>query len=222
MATLFLVRHGQASFGSANYDCLSDTGRQQARWLGEYFAGRGVDFTRVVAGSMVRQQDTAREILAGMGRTDAIETHAGLNEYDGEALFRAYTRADAIAHQNGDRNQYWRTFRQAYEAWTEGGLGDAIESWHAFGARIAEGIAHATEGATREQTVLVVSSGGVIGRAVADLLHAPARAAVEMNLQFRNSAFCEIVVGRGTRRLVTFNTLPHLDREDRRASITLA
>ncbi|MGT2494736.1 phosphoglycerate mutase family protein [Cupriavidus basilensis] len=70
MATLFLVRHGQASFGAANYDCLSDTGRQQARWLGEYFRERGIAFKRVVAGSLVRQQDTAMEILAGMGAGD--------------------------------------------------------------------------------------------------------------------------------------------------------
>ncbi|HBD39143.1 MAG TPA: histidine phosphatase family protein, partial [Cupriavidus sp.] len=52
MATLFLVRHGQASFGAANYDCLSDTGRQQSRWLGEYFRDRGVQFRRVVAGTL--------------------------------------------------------------------------------------------------------------------------------------------------------------------------
>ncbi len=46
MALLFLVRHGQASFGQAHYDQLSDQGRQQARWLGEYFAGRGLKFKR--------------------------------------------------------------------------------------------------------------------------------------------------------------------------------
>ena len=67
MALLFLVRHGQASFGSSDYDRLSDLGRQQSRWLGEYFAGRGVHFKRVVAGSLKRQQDTASEVLAGMG-----------------------------------------------------------------------------------------------------------------------------------------------------------
>ncbi|WP_020205386.1 histidine phosphatase family protein [Cupriavidus sp. WS] len=247
MATLFLVRHGQASFGAANYDCLSATGRQQARWLGEYFRDRGVAFTRVIAGSLVRQQDTALEILAGMGtpgvppgtapRAPAealatvaeeapracVETHPGLNEYDGEALYRSHTAGrDHRAHQNEDYNDYWRTFRAAYQAWTLDQLAGMPESWRDFGGRIRAGLAHATEGATREDALLVVSSGGAIGRAVADLLGAPAQTAIELNLQFRNTAFCEIIAGRGTQRLLSFNSLPHLERADRRQAITFA
>ncbi|MGO4158367.1 histidine phosphatase family protein [Cupriavidus sp. YAF13] len=228
MATLFLVRHGQASFGAANYDCLSDTGRQQARWLGEYFRERGVAFKRVVAGSLVRQQDTALEILAGMRAGDVpvqtdIETHLGLNEYDGEALYRSHTGgADHRAHQNADYNDYWRTFRAAYQAWTLDQLVGMPESWAEFGGRIRDSLLHATEGASREDAVLVVSSGGAIGRATADLLGAPAQTAIELNLQFRNTAFCEIISGRGTQRLLSFNSLPHLDRGDRRDAITFA
>ena len=43
LAELTLVRHGQASFGAANYDQLSDLGMQQSRWLGEYFAAIGAE-----------------------------------------------------------------------------------------------------------------------------------------------------------------------------------
>jgi len=224
MATLFLVRHGQASFGAANYDCLSDTGRQQARWLGEYFRDRGVAFRRVVAGTLERQQDTASEILAGMGSPQApIESHRGLNEYDGEALYRCHTGgADHRAHQNGDYQDYWRTFRAAYHAWTQEGLAGMPESWADFGARIGAALTHASEGAAREEAILVVSSGGVIGRATADLLGAPAQAAIELNLQFRNTGFCEIIVGRGTRRLLSFNSVPHLEQPERRSALTFA
>ena len=38
MANLFLVRHGQASFGADDYDRLSPTGHEQSRLLGEYLA----------------------------------------------------------------------------------------------------------------------------------------------------------------------------------------
>ncbi|HEX5612745.1 MAG TPA: phosphoglycerate mutase family protein, partial [Burkholderiales bacterium] len=48
MAELYLVRHAQASFGTEDYDRLSELGRRQARWLGEYFAERGMRFDRVV------------------------------------------------------------------------------------------------------------------------------------------------------------------------------
>lgn len=224
MATLFLVRHGQASFGAANYDCLSDVGRQQARWLGEYFKDRGVQFRRVVAGTLVRQQDTATEILNGMGAaTTPVGTHAGLNEYDGEALYRSFTNgADHRAHQNGDYQDYWRTFRAAFAAWTQDQLPAMPETWQAFGARMQDALAHATEGAAREDTLLVVSSGGAIGRAVADLLGAPTQTAIELNLQFRNTGFCELIVGRGTQRLLSFNNVPHLERPERRRAITFA
>lgn len=226
MATFFLVRHGQASFGSANYDCLSDKGRQQSRWLGEYFAERGMRFRRVIAGGLVRQQDTASEILSAMGDAGAgieIETHAGFNEYDGESLYRTHTGgADHRAHQNGDYNDYWRTFRAAYRAWTLDQLTGMPETWGAFGDRIRAAFSHCAEGCTREDAILLVSSGGAIGRAVADLLGAPAQTAIELNLQFRNTAFCEIIAGRTTQRLLTFNGIPHLDRADRRALITFA
>jgi len=224
MATLFLVRHGQASFGAANYDCLSATGRQQARWLGEYFRDRGLSLKRVVAGTLVRQQDTASEILSAMGVSgSSMASHPGLNEYDGEALYRAYTGgADHRAHQNGDYHDYWRTFRSAYHAWTQDTLADMPESWAEFGARINGALTQACEGTSREDAILVVSSGGAIGRAAADLLGAPAQTAIELNLQFRNTAFCEIIVGRDTRRLLSFNSVPHLELPDRRSAQTFA
>ena len=59
MAELFMVRHGQASFGTGNYDQLSALGERQGVWLGEYFAERGIAFDRVVTGSMQRHRQTA-------------------------------------------------------------------------------------------------------------------------------------------------------------------
>ena len=42
MGTLYLVRHGQASFGADDYDNLSPLGHQQRQRLGEYFKERGL------------------------------------------------------------------------------------------------------------------------------------------------------------------------------------
>ena len=51
MSLVYLVRHAQASFGARDYDRLSELGRQQARWLGDYFAGRGLRFARQITRS---------------------------------------------------------------------------------------------------------------------------------------------------------------------------
>ena len=51
MAQLTIVRHAQASFGSDNYDQLSDLGFQQSTWLGEYFREREIEFSVLVTGT---------------------------------------------------------------------------------------------------------------------------------------------------------------------------
>ena len=215
MATLFLVRHGQASFGQANYDQLSALGRQQSRWLGEYFAARGIRFSRALAGSLVRQQDTASEILRGMDTSLEVATHAGLDEYNGEALYAKFTNGrDVLAHQKSDYRGYWRTLKTAMHAWADGTLAGDFETWQEFGERTRSALALATQGAAREEAVLVVSSGGAISRALIDILHCPSAMAVEFNLQFRNTGVCELIVGSDATRLVTFNSLPHLDRPE--------
>jgi broad specificity phosphatase PhoE len=42
VGVILLVRHGQASFGGADYDVLSPSGERQARRLGAALAARGV------------------------------------------------------------------------------------------------------------------------------------------------------------------------------------
>ena len=223
MSIIYLVRHAQASFGSEDYDRLSDLGRRQARWLGEHFASHGLNFRGVLAGTLTRQRDTASEIVAAMGAPETpIGRHPGLDEYPGEALYRAYARAEPREHQLADYRAYWRTFRAAMAAWAADELTDVPETWGEFGERVRDALAHASGGAGRDDAVLVVSSGGAIGRAVADIVGSPASVAIELNLQFRNSAFCELIAGGGSLRLLSFNSMPHLDRPDRRQAVTFA
>jgi broad specificity phosphatase PhoE len=222
MSFVYLVRHAQASFGAENYDQLSELGRTQSRWLGEYFAARGLRFARVVAGTLVRQQDTARGVLAAMGAdAEAVETHAGLDEYHAEALYAAHTGgADPRTHQRADYRDYWRTFRAAMRSWADGTLRDVPETWDEFGARVNEALASACRDAGRDENVLVVSSGGAIARALVDVLGSPGHVAIELNLQFRNTAFCELLAGGSGLRLISLNTLPHLEEPARRHAIT--
>jgi broad specificity phosphatase PhoE len=222
VATLYLVRHGQASFAAENYDRLSALGRQQSVWLGEYFAERGIAFSRVVCGTLERQRQTARAILETMGSALAAEEHPGWNEYSGDALYRAYLGDDwARGRATGDVRAVYRTIKAALEAWSEGRLEGALpETWGGFGERVAAAMRSACAGLPNDAVVLAASSGGAIARGVADLMRAPARAAIELNLQFRNSGFCEIFFSQRSMRLVSVNCIPHLDRSDRRAAIT--
>lgn len=52
MTTIYLVRHGQASFGAESYDKLSPNGELQAKVLGQYFDQILKEAPYAVAGSM--------------------------------------------------------------------------------------------------------------------------------------------------------------------------
>ncbi len=65
MATLYFVRHGQASFGADDYDQLSALGRSQAEALGAHWAARGVTFNAVFRGTLKRHQQTLDGLLIG-------------------------------------------------------------------------------------------------------------------------------------------------------------
>ena len=82
MGILYLVRHGQASFGANDYDVLSSTGREQSVRLGEYFKYKGVSFDAALTGSLNRQIQTFAGICQGMDTTLDALSWPGLNEYD--------------------------------------------------------------------------------------------------------------------------------------------
>ena len=222
MTTLYLVRHGQASFAAANYDNLSELGHRQSAWLGEHFASRGIVFARAVCGTLDRQRQTARTLLDAMGSATTVVEHPGWNEYSGDALYKAYHGEGwAKARAKGDVREFYRTIKAALLLWADEKLaGDLPETWREFGERGAAAMRAACEGLPPDACVLAASSGGAISRAVATLLQAPAQTAIELNLQYRNSAFCEIFVSPRSMRMVSFNCIPHLDRPDRADAIT--
>ncbi len=66
MTTIYLVRHGQASFGKSNYDELSENGEAQATLLGQYFKKILKEQPYIVAGTMQRHEQTAQLALKRM------------------------------------------------------------------------------------------------------------------------------------------------------------
>ncbi len=87
MGTLYLVRHGQASFGTHDYDRLSELGHKQSVRLGEYWRERGVAFDAVIAGTLRRHRETWEGIAEGLGLQQRdVLPWPGLNEYDSAAV----------------------------------------------------------------------------------------------------------------------------------------
>src|SRR5262245_30013581 len=86
MATLLLIRHGQASYGDVDYDRLSSRGEAQAREVGKLLAGMAID--RLFVGPHKRQVDTAALARETAAALPAATQLAELAEYPGFELVR--------------------------------------------------------------------------------------------------------------------------------------
>lgn len=213
MGHLHLVRHGQASFGAANYDQLSGLGERQCQALGQHWAQRGQAFAAVFTGTLMRHRQSLVAIGSALPGLPAAQERAGLNEYDSEALVRC-VHPEPLPPPSTPENYrlHFRLLRQALAAWMAAEIAPAgMPSWTQWQADIAAVLDEVRLGFHRQQ-VLLVSSGGPISTAVARVLHAPAASVIELNLRLRNSALCETVFTPKRHSLFSFNTLPHLEQ----------
>ncbi len=221
MPYLYLVRHAQPDF-AGHYDSVTALGLEQSAWLGEHFAMRGLRFERVISGSLERQKTTLEVLLRRLPGSPSPVVDARLNEYDAASVIGTFDRLDDQGlRASGDRRRYFTALREALSAWSrhEGPV-DGGESWRQFGERVAAGLGAACADLDADTPVLVVTSGGVIGRTVAEVLQAGPEAAIQLNLQTRNTGITEIARGRSSTRVVAFNAVPHLERPDRAHAVT--
>jgi len=214
MGTLYLVRHGQASFGTDDYDRLSELGARQCERLGTYFRERDVRFDGVITGTLKRHSQSFDALARGLRAEHHVLAMPGLNEYDSEAVVRAiHPQPLKRAGSPEEVRQHFRILREGLIAWMEGRTAPVgMPSFEGFAAGIVEALDHVRE--RHDGNVLIVSSGGPISTAVAHVLGAPRQAMVELNLRMRNSAVTEFAFTPKRHALITFNTLPHLEGAD--------
>ncbi|TNC82959.1 MAG: histidine phosphatase [Oleiphilus sp.] len=223
MSNLLLVRHGQASFGHQNYDQLSELGRRQSRWLGEYLRDTELAPELILRGDLERHKQTAEMLQEGLGQSvETIELPLW-NEFDFKAIAYAYLAEHPDkAPQSNDTRTFFALLKQALLSWSDGTLKhETPESWQAFDHRISKALDETCQH-TDLSRVLVVSSGGAISMAIGKILQLSASSVIDLNLQTRNTGLSEVFFNTRHRYLTSFNHLPHMNRADRLASVTSA
>ncbi len=128
MAQLYLVRHGQASFGAADYDKLSDIGHKQSLLLGQYFAQRDIAFDSVVTGDMRRHKETAAGIQKGSERAIPVVIDSGWNEFDFNAVVSAFLRVNHSMRpaEDAPRAEFYRLLKNAMFARSKQEIGNDL------------------------------------------------------------------------------------------------
>jgi len=222
MGTLYLVRHGQASFGAEDYDQLSPLGQQQSVRLGQYWRERGMTFDAVLTGTLRRHAQTWAGIAEGAGYRNNVLPWAGLNEYDSEAVI-----ATIHPHklQKPDTPElyrhHFRLLRDGLTQWMNGVVSPkGMPSYDNFLAGVTSALDHVRQ--NFEGNVLIVSSGGPISTAVGHVLGTTPETTIELNLRIRNSAVTEFQFNPKRHTLLSYNTLPHLDQPELADWVTYA
>lgn len=216
MSTLILLRHGQASFGAARYDALSERGREQAEHLGRHWAERGMRFDRVVVGPRDRHRLTALHALGPLG-IQLPETHEpALDEFaEGQQILASVDRRLPLA-PNGDRplshKEQARRYSAEIDAWAEARVSiEGVPDAAVFRATVAEWLDRITADAQPGQTVLAVTSGGVISAAVALALDLPDARLAHFMRSIYNASLTEFAFSADRPpALVSFNVASYL------------
>ncbi|EAY29090.1 histidine phosphatase family protein [Microscilla marina] len=227
MASLYLVRHGQASFMKSNYDQLSDLGKTQANHLGEYLANTGLQFDIAWQGDLQRHRQTSEGIIEKYAHSAGfpeVFTNADFNEHQGASIFNKILpqlMADApelkgAMEQKGKtdpevRKSILKLFFQSLKKWAKGELGlEGYESFVDFKARCQRAYQTLLDGMEGKSSGIVISSGGTIGVLTGLLLGISDEKMMELNWQVMNTSFTEFQYNKGQFYLKSFNNIPHL------------
>ncbi|MGB5131312.1 MAG: histidine phosphatase family protein, partial [Steroidobacteraceae bacterium] len=144
MSRVYLVRHGQAAFGSDDYDRLTETGIAQCRQLARHWRAIGRHVDLVYCGTLRRQRESAEAFAQAAveqgGVALPVQSLAGIEEYDHLALLAAHLGGGVGPGEFADRRVAHRRLSAALKAWAAGEL-PGVEPFPAFRDRCAATLA---------------------------------------------------------------------------------
>lgn len=230
MSELIVVRHGQASFLSDDYDRLSELGKAQSYQLGCYWSAQDLRPTAIVVGPRRRHRETAEALLrplreGGMELPESIRDDR-LDEFDWDGLMRyanstlsqvdthvAAMKAafDGAAEPQAKRRHIQHYMEAVMAKWVAGAFHEeGLETWGEFCSRVETAVRVHTANAPRGSRVVFITSGGVAAVTAGRILGLSAEKTVGLIWTLRNSALVEYLYHGDHYSLSSFNNAPHL------------
>ncbi|MBK59280.1 phosphoglycerate mutase family protein [Pseudomonas stutzeri] len=226
MGSIYLIRHGQASFGAENYDVLSPLGFQQSAALGDYLDQMGIRFDRCVSGELNRQQDTARATLQQMSsrvesQLPPLVIDAAFNEFRADEVIRAHMddllavepgAMQVFANAANHRAEFQRLFKYVIQRWVSGDHEkQGLESWQSFVNGVRAGLSRLLEQADKKDNIAVFTSGGTITALLQLIIGVSPIKAFELNWQIVNTSLSRLKYRDQDVALASFNSHAHLE-----------
>lgn len=223
MIEIYLIRHGQASFGQPAYDCLSPLGERQAEFLGRHFHNHGVCFDAVYSGALRRQVQTATIALRQMNGHGAhdITVDADFNEFDHSdrmmnRLCTVIQEDPVLSAQMKQIHTQHGAIARIFEIAENAEMvpaDDATRKHQArqFRARIGGAIDNLVRKVGDDKKVAVFTSGGPTAVALRQTLDTSREQTIRLGWELRNTSITVLRHDQGRLWLVLFNCVAHLE-----------
>ena len=217
MPEITLVRHGQAKQNATSeedYDCLSELGRTQAKWVGEHFCKLKLSYDVIITGTLTRQIDT--QILMDVDTKMPVVRDEKFNE------IRLYDLAGLLKNQFGidfpkDELSFKQHLNLTFKKWENGEIMNPPETFQNYESRVSEGL---NEIKDLGEKILLVTSGGIVAMAVKHTLNLNTEALGNCLLASYNTGITKLLYYDKGLVISQLNALTHLETPERRTSRT--
>lgn len=221
MKTIYLVRHGQASWHGDDYDVLTDLGREQARLVGAALAKRGLVPDLVVSGELLRHRDTADLAVETAGWEVPRATDERWAEFDHVDLIKQHdprfnTHADLktfAADTAEGRQELSVLLRASLQSWISS-AGTYVETFDQFTDRVTAACRDVIARLDDDETAVVFTSGGPIGALAMIALGGPAEQWLKLIVSVNTGISQFLLLPDESLVLATLNDHSHVDGVD--------
>jgi len=218
MPRVILVRHGQASAGTDNYDRLSPKGVRQATLLGEFWARQNVNVDAAFNGTLERQQHTAKLALQPLTCSPDVTVLPAIDEYDHTKVDLVHGEgitSDGGAIEFDDYLNIMRHWKNTPDADKH-----SLESFQHFEQRGWQAIREAALKAEPRATLVFFTSGGIVSTVLQQVLSLSFEQTMHLIWETRNASITQLHVSENASYMLDYNTVPHLLAENDKTLIT--
>jgi len=228
MSELYMIRHGQASFGEKNYDRLSPMGVVQAETVARHWLRIGRKIDAIYVGTMKRQVDTADALISTYKDAQIpipeIISDKALDEYDSASVFQAQlpgmmdenpSISKKLADIYTDKRTFQLLFEEAMSRWISGTCDmPGVITWRDFNERVIKGVRQIMQAQGAKKRLALFTSGGPISVVVQKALNLTDKSAMALSWQIMNASITRFKYNTRGLALAGFNDITHLELEN--------
>ena len=222
MSEIYLLRHGQASFGKEDYDQLSDKGYAQAKLLSEFLISTGIKFDSFYLGENKRHRQTMEPSENLLKDSENLNVRSAFNEFEFEDVLKIVipkmieeepSFKDDVDKMFENNSNFQKVFEKSVFRWLDQPEHFDVINWGQFVERVRAELLRVLESEGPGKKIALFSSGGVIAAVVQIILNLSDKDALRLSWQILNASITRIKYNSDSAVLCSFNEAGFLAAE---------